>query len=119
VLRTGFEAVCRRAEIRDFHFHDTRHCFASALAMRGVPLQVIAELLGHRTLAMAQRYAHLSPQVLQGAVEQASTYLRGDDREKVVRLEVVRAEERADDSDHRPTMDVLQGGKAVDQANSK
>ena len=43
--------------------------------MAGVSLQAIGELLGHRTLAMTQRYAHLSPQVLQGAVEQASAYL--------------------------------------------
>jgi len=73
-LRKAFEGACHRAGIKDFRFHDLRHSFCSALAQRGVPLQTIAELAGHRTLVMAQRYAHLSPQVLQGAVEQAARF---------------------------------------------
>jgi integrase len=73
-LRRAFEGACHRAGLKNFRFHDLRHCFCSALAQRGVPLQTIAELAGHRTLVMAQRYAHLSPQVLQGAVEQAARF---------------------------------------------
>jgi len=74
-IKTAFNAACRRAKIQDFHFHDLRHTFASALAMAGVPLQAIGELLGHKTLSMTARYSHLSPQMLMGAVEQASKYL--------------------------------------------
>jgi hypothetical protein len=37
--------------------------------MSGVPLRTIAELLGHRTLGMVMRYAHLAPAHLQDAVE--------------------------------------------------
>lgn len=83
----AFKGACRRAGIRDFTFHDLRHCFASALAMRGVPLQAIGALLGHQSPTMTARYAHLSPQALQGAVEQASLYIHGQAPEGVVELQ--------------------------------
>jgi integrase len=59
-LRTPWETVLKRAEINDFHWHDLRHCTASYLAMNGASLAEIAEVLGHKTLAMVKRYAHLS-----------------------------------------------------------
>jgi len=48
------------AELEDFHFHDLRHSCASYLAMNGATLAEIAEVLGHKTLAMVQRYTHLT-----------------------------------------------------------
>ncbi len=59
-LRTPWETTLKRAEIEDFHWHDLRHCTASYLAMNGASLAEIAEVLGHKTLAMVKRYAHLS-----------------------------------------------------------
>ncbi len=59
-LRTPFETVLRRAEITDFRWHDLRHSCASYLAMNGASLAEIAEILGHKTLQMVKRYAHLS-----------------------------------------------------------
>jgi integrase len=50
-------------------WHTCRHTFASRLTMAGVDLRTVAELGGWRTLAMVQRYAHLSPTHLQAAVE--------------------------------------------------
>jgi site-specific recombinase XerD len=50
-------------------WHALRHTFASRLVMAGVHLRTVAELGGWRTLAMVQRYAHLSPDHLQEAVE--------------------------------------------------
>lgn len=50
-------------------FHTTRHTFASWLAIQGTPLHVIAELTGHRQMAMVQRYSHLSPDVKRKAVK--------------------------------------------------
>jgi integrase len=67
-LKDGFAGACRRAELVDFRFHDLRHTFASHLAMRGYSMKVIADLLGHTSLAMVMRYAHLSPGHLQEAV---------------------------------------------------
>ena len=49
-----------RAGIVDFTFHDLRHSCASYLAMNGASLLEIAEILGHKSLEMVRRYAHLS-----------------------------------------------------------
>jgi integrase len=58
-----------RAQITNFRTHDTRHDYASRLAMADVFPQTIAELLGHEDLSMVQRYAHLSPSHLRAAVQ--------------------------------------------------
>jgi integrase len=56
----AWQEVVKAAEIEDFRFHDLRHTAASYLAMNGASLAEIAEILGHKTLAMVKRYAHLS-----------------------------------------------------------
>jgi integrase len=58
--RNAWEQAVQNSEILDFHFHDLRHTFASYLAMSGATLAELAETLGHKTLAMVKRYAHLS-----------------------------------------------------------
>ena len=47
-----------RAGLSGVRLHDTRHTFASQAVMNGVPLPVVARLLGHRQLRMTMRYAH-------------------------------------------------------------
>ncbi len=60
-FRSAFEKAVKRAKIENFHFHDLRHTAASYLAMSGVDLNTIREILGHKSLTMVLRYAHLSP----------------------------------------------------------
>jgi integrase len=67
--RRWFERCVRAAVIADFRWHDLRHTFASRLAIAGVPLRTIQELLGHRAMRMTERYAHLSRGHLQAAVD--------------------------------------------------
>jgi integrase len=65
-----FREVLKEAGIRDFHWHDLRHDFASRLAMAGVPIRNIAELMGHgKNIQTTMRYAHLQPGHLVDAVE--------------------------------------------------
>lgn len=48
------------AKLEDFRFHDLRHTTASYLAAQGASLLEIADTLGHKTLSMVRRYAHLA-----------------------------------------------------------
>ena len=59
-IRKPWLTILQKANIEDFHFHDLRHSAASYLAMNGASLAEIAEVLGHKTLSMVKRYAHLS-----------------------------------------------------------
>jgi len=59
-FRDRFTDAVENAEIENFRFHDLRHTAASYLAMNGASLLDIAEILGHKTLAMVKRYSHLT-----------------------------------------------------------
>jgi integrase len=52
----------------DFRFHDLRHTFASQLLLKGGTLKDVQELLGHKTMTMTLRYAHLTQEHKKKAV---------------------------------------------------
>ena len=67
-FRDPWEKALVVAEIEDFRWHDLRHSCASYLAMNGVQARTIAEILGHKTLSMVQRYTHLNAEHLTEAI---------------------------------------------------
>lgn len=76
-IRSAWETALKNAEISDFRFHDLRHSAASYLAMNGATLAEIAEVLGHRTLSMVKRYAHLTESHTAKVVERMNEKIFG------------------------------------------
>jgi site-specific recombinase XerD len=58
-IKEVFKAALERSGITDFRFHDLKHVAASLLAAEGCDIITLRNILGHKTLAMTQRYAHL------------------------------------------------------------
>ncbi len=76
-LRKAWINVIRQAELVDFRFHDLRHSCASYLAMDGATANEIAEVLGHKSLVMVKRYAHLSNPHISKVVERMNNKIFG------------------------------------------
>jgi integrase len=85
-VRTSFKTALKRANIQDFRFHDLRHTFASQLIMKGGTLKDVQELLGHKTMTMTLRYAHLTQEHKRKAVNLLNglTAPKSDDCHKTV-----------------------------------
>jgi integrase len=67
--KNWFVPAVKKAKVEGFTWHCLRHTFASRLVMTGVGLRQVQELMGHKTIQMTCRYAHLSPAVQLEAVE--------------------------------------------------
>jgi len=64
-----FDQAVEDAGLEDFKAHDCRHTFASLLIQKGASLKAVAELIGHTSVQMTTRYAHLAPTQLKSTTE--------------------------------------------------
>lgn len=62
--------ICERAGIQKVSWHALRHTFATELVARQVPLRAVQDLLGHSSITMTCRYAHVADKTLKEAVAQ-------------------------------------------------
>ena len=79
-FRCAWEHALKGAKIANFRFHDTRHTAASWLVQSGRSIREVQEILGHKTMAMTQRYAHLGPKHLRTAISALDGILPADGR---------------------------------------
>ena len=70
IVKDVVPTTCKKAGLaKRLTMHSLRHTFASHLVMRGRSLVEVQQLLGHSTIQMTMRYAHLAPEVAREAVE--------------------------------------------------
>ena len=72
-----WKRVRKLAGIEDVRLHDLRHTFASQAAMQGIPLPVVARLLGHAQVQMTLRYAHVSDRDIEAAADRIGGVMAG------------------------------------------
>ncbi len=83
-VKKSFSTVLRKAGIRDFRLHDCRYTYASQMVMNGVDLATVKDLLGHKSLTMTLRYAHLAPEHKRKAVNILDKVLTNNQTENSV-----------------------------------
>jgi integrase len=79
-LRRVFQKVCAEANLPGLRIHDLRHSFASFAVANGASLFLVGKLLGHASARTTERYAHLSGDPLQDAVNSIGREIMGGDR---------------------------------------
>ncbi len=71
-VRQAWEVARRNAGLPKFRFHDLRHSAATELLRAGIDSRVVASVLGHKTMAMMKRYAHVEPTLVVDAADKAA-----------------------------------------------
>jgi len=74
--RVWFERACAAAKVTKYHWHCNRHSTATRLVKAGVPLHVVAAILGHKSLEQVLRYAHFAPKEKKDAMDKLVVSLK-------------------------------------------
>lgn len=75
--RDWFEPAVEKAGLKNYTWHCNRHTFASRLVMAGTDIRTVAQRMGHSTIQMTMRYAHLAPEHTQTAVDRLVSSSKG------------------------------------------
>jgi integrase len=78
-FKKQWEGALKTSKLENFRFHDLRHSAASYLAMNGASLLDIQKILGHKSLEMVRRYAHLSKDHTAGTLAKMNKKVFGDE----------------------------------------
>jgi integrase len=73
IVMRRHKALCRRLGF-DFRLYDFRHTYGSRMAMAGVDLMTLRELMGHSSITITQRYCHPTPEHKLAAVAKLAEY---------------------------------------------
>jgi len=70
-IRNAWQVARKVAKLPDFRFHDLRHSAATEMLRPGVDSRIVATVLGHRSMNMMRRYAHVAPELVVAAAKKA------------------------------------------------
>jgi len=71
-IHRGWSSIRKQAGLPHLRIHDLRHNYASMLVNNGVSIYSVSQVLGHSSVIVTQRYAHLSTKTLQDASQNAA-----------------------------------------------
>ena len=74
-IKRAHKTACEKAGIEDFRIHDCRHTAATLFRTQGTELDTLMEILGHSTIKMTMRYAHIGSEEKQKAAKNIVTVL--------------------------------------------
>jgi integrase len=83
IVMRRHKALVKRLGL-DFRLYDFRHTFGTRMAMAGVDLMTLRELMGHSSITITQRYCHPTPEHKREAMEKLADYNEGQVREQSV-----------------------------------
>ena len=76
--RKAFETALKRAGIKDFRWHDLRHCYGTYLVLMHIDIYVIMELMGHADIRTTMKYLHVASSSKREAVQRTFREFLGD-----------------------------------------
>jgi len=76
IVMRRHKELCKRLEF-DFRLYDFRHTYGSRMAMAGVDLMTLKELMGHSSITLTQRYCHPTPEHKRRAIEKMEGFNAG------------------------------------------